>query len=83
VDEFAADLRAAGFSDIVFHDETQRVLPSARRILLRGLAALPFARAARAAGLLTEVQLAHVRSSVKQYAIWQRSAMHGIFSARK
>jgi len=83
VDEFAADLRTAGFSDIAFRDQTGRVLPSARRILMRGLSFWPVARAAHAAGMLTKVQLAHVRSSIEQYSIWQRSALHGIFSARK
>jgi cyclopropane fatty-acyl-phospholipid synthase-like methyltransferase len=83
LDEFASDLRVAGFREIAFHDQTQQVLPSARRILLRGLSAWPIARAACAAGLLSEGQLAHVRSSIKQYAIWQRSAIHGIFSASK
>ena len=82
--EFASALGKAGFRNVAFSDETARIMPSARRILARGVSALPLAQLAYAAGLLEESQLAHVRSSIHQYTVWRdRIALHGIFSARK
>jgi cyclopropane fatty-acyl-phospholipid synthase-like methyltransferase len=84
VDEFRSHLEAAGFRGVTFADQTAHIMPSARRILARGLAAWPPALAARTAGLITEGQLAHVRSSLHQYRVWRdRIALHGIFSASK
>jgi len=84
VDEFASDLQEVGFREVSFRDQTARAVPSARRILARGLLAWPLARAAHAAGVLSGCQLAHVRSSIHQYTIWRdRIALHGIFSARR
>jgi cyclopropane fatty-acyl-phospholipid synthase-like methyltransferase len=81
---FAAALREAGFRTIEFRDHTHQVLPSARRILARGLVAWPVARAAHAAGWCSRGQLAHVRSSIDQHAIWRsRLALHGVYAAQK
>jgi tocopherol O-methyltransferase len=84
VDEFHSHLHGAGFRDIEFVDQTRRIMPSARRILARGLAVWPGAQVAHAAGLLTAGQLAHIRSSLHQYEVFRgRLALHGTFSASK
>jgi SAM-dependent methyltransferase len=79
---FAAQLAAAGFVHVSFRELTPRIMPSARRILLRGLGAYPLARIGRRLGLVREGQIAHVRSSVLQYLVWKRRlGVYGVFAA--
>jgi len=82
LDGFAGALRVAGFVSVTFSDLTPKIMPSARRILLRGLCAHPLALAGRRLGLLSEGHFTHVRSSILQYLVWgRRIGVYGMFAA--
>lgn len=84
VAEFGGALTAAGFRDVGFAECTAIIMPSARRIWARAMLALPFAQLLHAGGVLTDGQLAHVRTSIGQLPILRRGlAVYGVFSAVK
>ncbi len=82
LDQLAAQLTAAGFRNVTLSEITDRIMPSARRIFLRGLLAYPLFWCLRRLGLVTEVQWRHVRSSIAQYRVFRdRIAVYGVVSA--
>ena len=84
VKEFADGLTAAGFRDVAFAECTPTIMPSARRIWGRAVLALPVARMLHACGALSDGQLAHVRTSIRQLLVLRRRlAVYGIFSAAR
>jgi cyclopropane fatty-acyl-phospholipid synthase-like methyltransferase len=84
VEEFRDALHGAGFRNVEFVDETAYIMPSARRIYLRGLLAYPLAIVLARMGIVTPVQVGHVRASIRQYALLNaRVGRYGTFVAQR
>jgi len=73
VDGFGRHLRRAGFSNTSFVDSTVNVLPSARRLYLLSLVALPIGRLAQHLGLRTAWQTRNILGCRHQYRAFQRA----------
>jgi tocopherol O-methyltransferase len=83
-DEFIQSLAEAGFSGIRFHDESQSVLPSSRRMSRVCSLTVPLGRALEAIKLRSRVQTENSLGAVLQYDALRRGLwIYGIVSAEK
>ncbi|MFP4632554.1 MAG: class I SAM-dependent methyltransferase [Halobacteriales archaeon] len=84
VDEMESYLRDAGFADVEFEDQYERVRPSALLLYLTTLFATPFAWTLERLGLRTEVQRRNRVAARHQYpALRDGVVVHGLYTATK
>ena len=82
--EFSDALASTGFGNFSMSDETDRILPSSKRIFIRAVIAYPIIKTLASLRIATQGQVCHVISSLHQYTVWRkRICKYGMFLANK
>ena len=73
VDQFIGQLLDAGFSNIVFNDITENVMPSSRIMRRAAMSVYPIHKASKYLHLRTQAQYGNVETAIEQYDLLTRS----------
>jgi cyclopropane fatty-acyl-phospholipid synthase-like methyltransferase len=80
--QFNRQLLECGFKDIVYHDITQHVMPSSRRLYYLSFPAIALSKCGEWLGLRSKVQTANLWAAYYQYrTLCQNLWRYGIFTA--
>jgi hypothetical protein len=83
-DAFGQLLRDAGFTDVVFQDQSAAVMPSSRRMSLVCRLTAPLGRALELLGMRTRLQTENSMGAVIQYDALKRGLwIYGVVTAQK
>ena len=82
--EFSEALSTAGLTELTVSDQTDRIMPSSKRIFVRGMIAYPIIRVLGFLRIATQGQVHHVISSLHQYTVWRKGICnYRVFLASK
>lgn len=84
INDFREKLKTLGFRDIEFEEYTKEVIPSSKRIYLRGILLYPVMKMLNLLKVVSEIKAEYAKSSIIQYRIINNKiGIYGVFSAQK
>lgn len=70
--EFSEALNAVGFTKVIVSEQTERIIPSSKKIFIRAVIAYPIIKILAFLRIATPGQVHHVLSSLYQYEVWRK-----------